>query len=42
VSDRLAKARPEDRLSAGGSQRSPDRYGRRIAKYFESLAKAKK
>ncbi len=42
VSDRLAKARAEDRLSAGGSQRVPDRYGRRIAKYFESLAQAKK
>jgi len=42
VSDRLAKARSEDRLSAGGSQRVPDLYGRRIAKYFESLAKAKK
>ncbi len=42
VSDRLAKARAEDRLSAGCSQRVPDRYGRRIAKYFESLAQAKK
>jgi hypothetical protein len=42
VSARLAKGRAEDRLSAGGSQRVPDRYGRRIAKYFESLAKEKK
>jgi hypothetical protein len=42
VSARLAQGRAEDRLSAGGSQRVPDRYGRRIAKYFESLAKDKK
>jgi hypothetical protein len=42
VSDRLAKARSEDRFSAGGSQRVPERYGRRIAKYFESLAAVKK
>ncbi len=42
VSDRLAKTRSEDRFSAGGSQRAPETYGRRIAKYFESLAKTKK
>jgi hypothetical protein len=42
VSARLAQGHAEDPLSAGGSQRVPDRYGRRIAKYFESLAKDKK
>jgi hypothetical protein len=42
ASDRLARQRSEDRLSAGGSERVPETYGRRIARYFESLAKAKK
>jgi hypothetical protein len=41
LSARLGKARAEDRLSGGGSERVPDRYGRRIARYFESLAKAR-
>ena len=32
ASERLANARSADRLSAGGSQRVPDSYGRRNAK----------
>jgi hypothetical protein len=41
VSDRLSRARVEQRLSAGGSDRVPDAYGQLIAKYFESLARKK-
>ena len=41
VSDRLSRARSEQRFSAGGSDRVPDAYGQLIAKYFESLAKKK-
>jgi hypothetical protein len=41
VSDRLARTRPDDRFSAGGSDRVPDAYRPLIAKYFESLAKKK-
>jgi hypothetical protein len=39
VSARLARKLTEDRLSAGGSDRVPDAYARRIARYYESLAK---
>jgi hypothetical protein len=42
VSRRLAKKLAEDRLSAGGSERGPDAYGRLIARYYESLARTKK
>jgi hypothetical protein len=41
VSDRLARVRAADRFSAGGSERVPDNYRPLIAKYYESLAKAK-
>jgi hypothetical protein len=41
VSDRLLRKRPDDRFSAGGSDRVPDAYRQLIAKYFESLAKKK-
>jgi len=41
VSDRLSRKRPDDRFSAGGSDRVPDAYRQLIAKYFESLAKKK-
>jgi hypothetical protein len=41
ASDRLTRARPEQRFSAGGSDRVPDAYGQLIAKYFESLARKK-
>lgn len=39
VSDRLTRKPPDDRFSAGGSDRVPDAYRQLIAKYFESLAK---
>ena len=39
VADRLSRALTADRLRAGGSDRVPDEYQRRIAKYFEALAK---
>jgi hypothetical protein len=39
VADRLSRALTADRLRAGGSDRVPDEYQRRIGKYFESLAK---
>jgi hypothetical protein len=42
VSDRLARTLAADRLSAGGSDRVPDSYRRRIARYYESLSKVKK
>jgi hypothetical protein len=42
LSDRLARAKSDDRLSAGGSDRVPDAYSQLIARYFESLAKKKK
>lgn len=42
ISQRLAQRLSEDRLSAGGSERVPDQYRVRIARYYESLAKAKK
>jgi hypothetical protein len=41
ASQRLARTRAEDRVSAGGSDRVPEGYRRSIAKYFESLAKDK-
>ncbi len=42
VSRRLAKALGDERLSAGGSQRVPEQYRHLVAKYYESLAKARK
>ena len=42
VSRRLAKVLGEDRLSAGGSQRVPEQYRHLVARYYESLAKAKR
>jgi hypothetical protein len=36
---RLSRALTADRLRAGASDRVPDAYQKRIAKYFESLAK---
>jgi hypothetical protein len=36
---RLSRALTADRLRAGASERVPDAYQKRIAKYFESLAK---
>jgi hypothetical protein len=41
LADKLSRALTADRLRAGGSDRIPDEYQRRIAKYFESLAKKK-
>jgi hypothetical protein len=42
VSSRLARKAAEDRFSAGGSERVPEGYQPLIARYFESLASAKK
>jgi hypothetical protein len=42
ASDRLVRTASKDRLSAGGSERMPDSYRKLIARYYESLAKAKK
>jgi len=42
VSRRLAKALGENHLNAGGSDRIPEHYRRLVAKYYESLARAKK
>ena len=42
VSDRMARAKTDERFSAGGSDRVPDAYSELIARYFESLAKKKK
>jgi hypothetical protein len=39
AADRLSRALTADRLRGGGSDRVPDAYQRRIARYFESLAK---
>ena len=39
TAERLSRALTADRLRAGGSDRVPDSYQQRIAKYFESLAK---
>jgi hypothetical protein len=41
VAGRLSKALAEDRLRAGGSERIPDAYAARVARYYESLAKVK-
>jgi hypothetical protein len=41
VSARLTRTRPDNRFSAGGSERVPDSYRQLIARYFESLAKKK-
>ena len=42
VSQRLARTLAEDRLSAGGSERGAEAYDQLIARYYESLARAKK
>jgi uncharacterized protein DUF4175 len=42
VSDRLGRKTGEDRLSAGGSDRVPDKYRDLVAAYFQSLAKGKR
>lgn len=42
VSDRLSRKGAEDRLSAGGSDRVPDKYRDLISKYFQSLATGKR
>jgi len=42
ASDRLSRRGTDDRFSGGGSDGVPDRYALLIAKYFESIAKAKK
>jgi hypothetical protein len=42
LSQRLARKLSEDRLSAGGSERAPESYRQRIARYYESLATVKK
>ncbi len=42
VAGRLSSALAKDRLRAGGSDRVPEAYRRRVAKYFESLAAIKK
>jgi archaellum component FlaC len=39
TAERLSRALTADRLRAGGSDRVPDAYQRRISKYFELLAK---
>ncbi len=39
AAERLSRALTADRLRGGGSDRVPDAYQRRIARYFESLAK---
>ena len=41
LSDRLSRAKSNERFSAGGSDRVPDAYSQLIARYFESLAKKK-
>lgn len=41
LSDRLSRAKSDERFSAGGSDRVPDAYSQLIARYFESLAKKK-
>ena len=42
VSSRLTRKAGQDRFSAGGSERVPEGYQPLIARYFESLASAKK
>lgn len=42
VAGRLAAALAKNRLRAGGSERVPDAYRRRVSKYFESIATIKK
>ena len=39
AASRLSRALTADRLRAGASDRVPDAYQKRIANYFESLAK---
>ena len=39
VAGRLANALVKDRLRAGGSERVPDAYQKRVSRYFESIAK---
>jgi hypothetical protein len=39
VARRLSKALERDRLRAGGSDRVPDAYADRVARYYESLAR---
>jgi len=39
ISDRLTRARTDDRFSGGGSEQVPEAYRQIIAKYFESLAR---
>jgi hypothetical protein len=39
TAERLSRALTADRLRGGGSDRVPDAYQQRIARYFESLAK---
>jgi len=41
VAGKLASSLAQDRLRAGGSERVPDAYQKRVPKYFESLAKKK-
>lgn len=41
ISARLAR-KTDDRLSAGGSERVPDTYRERVARYFQSLAAVKR
>ena len=38
VAGRLSASMARDRLRAGGSERVPDPYRQRVAKYFESIA----
>jgi hypothetical protein len=42
VADRLSKALARDRLAAGGSERVPDNYAERVARYYELLAQVKR
>ena len=42
VAGRLADALARDRLRAGGSDRVPDAYRKRVSKYFESIASRKR
>jgi hypothetical protein len=40
VGNQLAKSLARDRLTAGASERVPDMYADRVARYYESLARA--
>jgi hypothetical protein len=42
ISARLASNQPDERLSAGGSERVPERYRPVVSRYFEAIAKLKK